>query len=89
MEREQIRPWKTPEVTHQVDRHTEAVTLKQIAAGAALHQQQGAPKAAQMTSADPLALLERVVAKQQALQHHRGLVRERRAFRREAAYRVR
>jgi hypothetical protein len=49
-----------------------------------LHQLTGMPKAARMASADPLALLEGMVAKQHALQQHRGLVREREAARREA-----
>jgi hypothetical protein len=99
---------------------TEAVSLKQLAAGApqssisaehidhlrkrmlierhgptweltplGLQLLKGMPKAAPIASADPLALLETMVAKQQALQQHRGLVRERRATRREAVYRAR
>jgi hypothetical protein len=46
-----------------------------------LHQLQGVPNAARMTSADPLALLENMVTKQHALRQHRGLVRERQAGR--------
>jgi len=100
--------------------HTEAVSLRRIAAGAphssissdhfghfrklmlierhgstwqltplGLQQLKGMPKAARIASADPLALLESMVAKQQALQQHRGLVRERQASRREAEHRVR
>ena len=99
---------------------TEAVSLKQLAAGApqssipsehighfrklmlierhgptwqltplGLHHLKAMPKAARIASADPLALLESMVAKQQALQQHRGLVRKRQAPRPEAAYRVR
>src|SRR5215216_2783836 len=91
---------------------TEAVSLKQLAAGApqssissehighfskrmlierdgptwkltplGLHELKGMPKAARMTSTDPLALLESMVTKQHALQQHRGLVRERQAAR--------
>lgn len=45
------------------------------------HQLQGAPKAAQMTSADSLALLENMVSKQHALRLHRGLIRARQAAR--------
>ena len=48
----------------------------------------GMPTSAPIASADPLALLESMVAKQRALQQHRGLVRER-ATRREAVYRAR
>jgi hypothetical protein len=46
-----------------------------------LKQLEGIPRAARITSADPLALLESIVAKQPALQQHRGLVRERQAAR--------
>ena len=87
---------------------TEAVSLKQLAAGAphssissehighfskrmlierhgsswkltplGVHHLKGMANPARMTSADPLALLESMVSKQQALQQHRGLVRER------------
>jgi hypothetical protein len=48
-----------------------------------LDQLKGMPKPARMSSAEPLALLEGTVAKQHALQQHRGLVRERQAARRE------
>jgi hypothetical protein len=49
-----------------------------------LHQLKNMPKAARMAPADPLALLEKMISKQHALQQHRGLVRERQAVRREA-----
>jgi hypothetical protein len=42
-----------------------------------LQRLQGMPKAVQITSVDPLALLESIVTKQHALREHRGLVRER------------
>jgi hypothetical protein len=46
-----------------------------------LRQLQGMPKAARITSADPLALLESMVTKEHALREHRELVRERQAAR--------
>jgi len=46
-----------------------------------LHYLQGMPKGARLTSANPLALLEKLVTKQYALQQHRGLVRERQMVR--------
>jgi hypothetical protein len=46
-----------------------------------LRQLQGTPKAAPITSADPLALLESMVTKEHALREHRELVRERQAAR--------
>ncbi len=46
-----------------------------------LRQLQGTPKAAHITSADPLALLESMVPKETALREHRKLVRERQAAR--------
>jgi hypothetical protein len=46
-----------------------------------LHQLQGTPKAARMTSADPLALLETMVTKAHALRGHRELARGRQAAR--------
>jgi hypothetical protein len=42
-----------------------------------LQQLQAIPKAARIWSADPLAVLERMVSKQHALRQHRGLVHER------------
>ena len=46
-----------------------------------VHQLQDLPKAARITSADPLATLENMMTKQHALRQHRGLVRERQAVR--------
>jgi hypothetical protein len=68
-----------------IERHGSAWKLTPLG----LQQLKGMPKAARIASADPLVLLESMVAKQRALQQHRGLVRERQAARREAAYRVR
>jgi hypothetical protein len=44
-----------------------------------LHQLQAMPKAARIMLADPLALLESLVAKHRALRDHRGMVRGRQA----------
>ena len=60
-----------------VERHGPAWKLTPLG----LHQLKGLPKAARMTAADPLALLESMVTKQHVLQQHRGLVRERQAAR--------
>ena len=60
-----------------IERHGSAWKLTPLG----LHQLQGMPKAARLTSADPLALLESMVTKQHALQQHRELVRERQAAR--------
>jgi hypothetical protein len=53
-----------------IQRHGSAWKLTPVG----LHQLQDAPKAARITSANPLALLESTVTKQQTLRQHRGLV---------------
>jgi hypothetical protein len=58
-----------------VERHGPTLRLTPLG----VHQLKAMPKAVRLAAADPLALLESKVAGQHALQHHRGLVRERQA----------